>query len=203
MENLKKEKSGVLYGLVLAGGKSTRMKMDKSILNYHGTTQVEHTVNLLQKYCNKVFISNRKDQSGLPGHMAAAQIHDQPEFSDMGPIGGILSAMTTAPEASWIVLACDLPFVTEETLQELITKRNKSKIATAYISAHDQLPEPLCAIWEAQSYPWLLKFVKQGTYCPRKVLINSDTQLIAPQKKNTLDNINNPQEYQQALKSLK
>lgn len=202
MENLKNNSNNTLYGLVLAGGKSTRMKVDKSILDYHGTTQVEHTVRLLQKYCDKVFISNRKDQRELPGHTIAPQIHDQAEFSDIGPVGGILSAMTLHPQAAWLILACDLPFITAGTLQTLIAKRNKEKIATAYISAHDQLPEPLCAIWEARSAPRILEFVKQGLQCPRKILINSDVQLIQPQQKNALDNINNPEEYKQARRSL-
>ena len=199
---MKKQNSNILYGLVLAGGKSTRMKVDKSVLHYHGMTQIEYAVQLLQKYCDQVFISNRKDQHGLQGHEAAQQIHDQPEFSDMGPIGGILSAMTLHPKATWLVLACDLPFVTPGVLETLIKKRNPAKIATAYKSSHDQLPEPLCAIWEVQSYPWILKFIKQGTHCPRKILINSDAQLIEPLHKNALDNINNQEEYKQALKSI-
>lgn len=202
MENLKNNSSSTLYGLVLAGGKSTRMKVDKSILHYHGTPQVEHAVHLLQKHCDKVFISNRKDQSELSGHTIAPQIHDQTQFSDIGPIGGILSAMTLHPDAAWLILACDLPFITEETLRTLIAKRNQEKIATAYISTHDQLPEPLCAIWEAHSAPRILEFVKQGMQCPRKILINSDVQLIQPQQRNALDNINNPEEYKQALRSL-
>ena len=144
MEIIKKQN---LYGLVLAGGKSTRMKMDKSVLHYHGMTQIEFAIQLLQKYCDKVYVSNRKDQQEMQGHETAQQIHDQPEFSNMGPIGGILSAMTEYPDVPWLILACDLPFVTPEVLQTLIEKRDRSKIAMAYISSSDNLPEPLCAIW--------------------------------------------------------
>jgi molybdopterin-guanine dinucleotide biosynthesis protein A len=192
-----------LYGLVLAGGKSTRMKTDKSILHYHGKTQVEHAFELLQKYCDKVFVSNRKEQAELQGHNRAPQIHDHAEFSDIGPVGGILSAMASYPKVSWLVLACDLPFVTPETLENLIKERDPAKVATAYKSTYDQLPEPLCAIWEAQSYPWILKFIKQGVQCPRKILINSDAKIIEPHQKNSLDNINDPEEYKQALKVIK
>ena|SRR3989338_8238484 len=202
MEIKEQNPKDLLYGLVLAGGKSTRMKMDKSVLHYYGMTQIEYAVQLLQKFCDKVFISNRKEQNDLQGHEAAPQIHDQPKFSDMGPVGGILSAMSLHPEAAWLVLACDLPFVSVNTLEKLIKERSLAKIATAYKNAHDQLPEPLCTIWEAQSYPLILKFVKQGTRCPRKILINSDTQLLEPLHKNALDNINSPEEYKQALRSI-
>ena len=46
------------------------------------------------------------------------------------------------------MLACDLPFLADETLRHLIEHRDPSRLATAYRSSHDGLPEPLCAIWE-------------------------------------------------------
>ena len=94
MVEIKKQNSvNSLYGLVLAGGKSTRMKIDKSILHYHGKTQVEHGFELLQKYCAKVFISNREEQAQLQGHDVAPQIHDQPQFNNLGPISGTRTSL--------------------------------------------------------------------------------------------------------------
>jgi molybdenum cofactor guanylyltransferase len=46
------------------------------------------------------------------------------------------------------VLACDLPFLTDAALAQLLEERDPTALATAYRSAHDGLPEPLCAIWE-------------------------------------------------------
>src|SRR5262245_14013601 len=98
---IKTQNHKLVYGLVLAGGKSSRMKMDKSLLHYHGMPQIEYAVKLLEKCCNKVFISNRQEQAQLQGHEIAPQIHDQPEFRNIGPIGGILSAMTLHPKINW------------------------------------------------------------------------------------------------------
>jgi len=189
-----------LYGLVLAGGKSTRMKKDKSLLEYHGKTQTEHCFDLLSVHCDKVFISNREDQSKLCGHKQHPQIHDT--FLNIGPLGGILSAMKAYPDTTWLVMACDLPFVTCKTIETLIKKRNPLKLATAYQSAHNDLPEPLCAIYEPKSLSRLLEFLEDGCTCPRKILINSDIQMIPQDKKTSLDNINNPQEYKKALVSI-
>ena len=124
-----------------------------------------------------------------------------------GPLRGFLAPDFLGCDPSPLdmehfAMACDLPFVSVNTLEKLIKERSLAKIATAYKNAHDQLPEPLCTIWEAQSYPLILKFVKQGTRCPRKILINSDTQLLEPLHKNALDNINSPEEYKQALRSI-
>ena len=191
-----------IYGLVLAGGKSTRMNVDKSLLFYHGKTQVEHAFELLGLYCAKVFVSNRQDQKQSQGHEHLPQLHDLPEYSGIGPIGGILSALTKFPNAAWLVMACDLPFVTSETIEYLIGQRDPKKNATAFISVHDQLPEPLCAIWETHTQQIILDFFKQGIQCPRKILIKSDVHLIEQQDKRWLDNVNNPQEYKDALRVL-
>ena len=105
-----------LYGLILAGGFSRRMGKDKSLLNYHGKPQIEYVHNLLQELCDKVFLSKRIDQ---PSYKTTPSINDVEPFLNKGPLGGILSAMKSFSDVSWLVLACDLPFVTKETLQTL------------------------------------------------------------------------------------
>lgn len=183
-----------LYGLVLTGGKSSRMGEDKSLLKYHGKTQTEYCFELLQNVCKKVFLSNRKEQAGLPGHKGLPQIHDLKKYSDIGPLAGILSAMEEYPEASWLILACDLPYVTDKTIQHLTQNRNPKKLATAYQSTHDQLPEPLCAIYEPKFYQTILNFLKQGIDCPRKIMLNSDVKLLEQSDPEALENINSREE---------
>lgn len=200
--SIKKSSRIFLYGLVLSGGKSTRMKKDKSMLEYHGKKQVSYCFDLLSQFCDQVFVSNRKDQSRLAAHKKLPQIHDV--FVDIGPLGGILSAMTHHPDIAWLVLACDLPFVNESTIKTLIKKRNPSKMATAYRSTHDpQLPEPLCAIYEPKALFQLLQFLAQGIHCPRFILKHSAIHIIEQDHPLSLDNVNDPQEYQNALALLK
>ena len=196
-----KGKEKLFYGLVLTGGKSSRMKKDKSLLKYHGKSQAEYCFDLLSGFCQRVFISNRSDQSELIEHKDFPQIHDA--FSNIGPLDGILSAMAQCPNAAWLVLACDLPFVDEQALTKLIKNRDDSKIATAYRSAHDDLPEPLCAIYEPRSIHTLMRFLADGCTCPRKILIHSDVKLIQQDQNISLENINSPDEYQTALKLCK
>ncbi len=196
--NMRVPPKNALYGLVLTGGKSTRMKADKAALTYHGKPQSAVCFELLSEFCEKVFISNRADQADAPGNKGFPQIHDGEEFSGKGPLAGILSAMQAYPNAAWLVLACDLPYVDSPTVKYLFGHRDPKKIATAYRSAHDGLPEPLCAVYEVQAQPVLLKFFHGGTLCPRKILINSATHLLEPQNPTALENINDPEEYQKA-----
>jgi molybdopterin-guanine dinucleotide biosynthesis protein MobB len=192
-----------LYGLVLAGGKSTRMKKDKSLLEYHGKKQSVHCFEILSKFCDQVFLSNREGQAQLDGHKTLPQIHDT--FLEIGPLGGILTAMTKSPEAAWLVLACDLPFVNEKVLKTLVQRRNPFKMATAYQSVEDHgLPEPLCAIYEPKAVFGLMQSLGGGgIHCPRTILKNSDVHLLTQPQKTSLDNINTPQEYRDAVGLIK
>lgn len=187
-----------LYGLVLAGGKSTRMKKDKSLLEYRGKKQAVYCFELLSQFCDQVFISNRQGQAFWDGHKTLPQIHDT--FLEVGPLGGILTAMTKFPEAAWLVLACDLPFVDESVLDMLVRQRDPFKMATAYRSVRDHpLPEPLCAIYEPKAVFRFLFFLAQGIDCPRHILARSDIHALEPGREFSLDNVNSPEEYQKAV----
>src|SRR5438105_8042377 len=189
-----------IYALVLAGGRSTRMQQDKAALTYHGRTQLEWAVALLQPHAQRVFVSVRPDQTGDPVRAHFDQIVDTHE--NLGPVAGIMAAQAKHPQVAWLVLACDLPFLDNATLTHLIAARQPKRLATAYRSSHDGLPEPLCAIYEPASREPLLAHVAKGKDCPRKFLINHDVQLIDEPNPRALDNINTPDEYGSAIEIL-
>ncbi len=172
------------------------MKTDKAALRYDGRFQTARAFELLKPRCVNVFLSNRADQADAPGHAGFPQLHDT--VRDLGPMGGILSALDAHPDVAWLVLACDLPHLDEKTLDHLIERRNPDKMATAYISRHDGLPEPLCAIYEPHSRDALRPLVARGVTCPRKALIQSDVELLKPVNPLALENINTPEEYEEA-----
>jgi len=189
-----------LFGLVLAGGASTRMRTDKAALQYHGQPQLQWAFELAAKFCAASFVSVRPDQRGDAARAGHPQIVDRQP--GIGPIAGISAALLEHPKAAWLVLACDLPFLTEHTLEHLIAHRDASKIATAYRSAHDGLPEPLCAIWEPAAREPVLAYLATGKQCPRKFLINSDTKLLDLPENQALDNVNTVEEFAAATGAL-
>ncbi len=176
-----------VFGLVLAGGKSVRMGEDKGQIDYHGKPQREFAADLLQPFCEKVFISCRADQMD---EIESAYDLLPDTFIGLGPYGAILSAFREYPNHAWMVIACDLPLLNTDTLDFLLKKRNPSKTASAFKSPVSQFPEPLIAIWEPKAYPTLFNFLSQGYSCPRKVLINSDIQLLEVADEKTLINVN-------------
>ena len=76
-------------------------------------------------------------------------------------------------------------------------------MATAYRSAHDGLPEPLCAIWEPVAREPVLAYIASGKQCPRKFLINSDTKLLDLPERQALDNVNTVEEFEVATGALR
>lgn len=189
-----------LHGLVLAGGRSTRMKRDKAALAYRGAAQLERAWQLLEPWTAQRFVSIRADQAGEPLRARYPQIHDT--LADAGPAAGILAALEAHPHAAWLVLACDLPFLGPGTIADLVARRDPARIATAFRSAHDGLPEPLCAIWEPASRASLAAAVAAGRSCPRKFLINADPLLLDPPDPAALDNINATHEYWATMNAL-
>ncbi len=181
-----------VYGLVLGGGASRRMQHDKALIDYHGEPQLLWTWRLLSTLLPRVFVSVRTEQRDEPLRRGLPQIVDS--VADAGPAAGILSAQALYPEVAWLVVAVDLPRLDAATLQHLLAMRDPAREATAFISHHDGLPEPLCALWEPASHARLLARVQAGKPCPRKALIEADTQLLQPLAAHALDNINTPEE---------
>ncbi|MDH3645784.1 MAG: NTP transferase domain-containing protein [Gammaproteobacteria bacterium] len=185
-----------LHGLVLAGGNSERMQSDKALLNYHGQPQLQWAYDLIDKLCDHTYISVRSDQHDEIRD-ALPRIEDT--VDNLGPGAGLLAAAAMAPDAAWLAIACDLPFITPQTINNLIDERDPSSMATAYRSANDRLPEPLCTIWEPTGLAYLREMVDQGIVCPRKILIRGDTHLLNPISASALENINTPAGHADAM----
>ena len=189
-----------IFGLILAGGKSSRMGNDKGNISYHSKPQREHLYHLLEDPCEEVFLSIRENQKeGISEDFKV--IIDNNEFR--GPFNGMQSAYKKHPNIAWLVLATDLPFIDLNHIMKLITERDPTKPATAYASQETGLPEPLCAIWEPQGLEQGKEYLENGTNtCPRKFLINSDIKLVFPENDQVLMNANSVEDLEKAKKIL-
>jgi molybdopterin-guanine dinucleotide biosynthesis protein A len=188
-----------LYGLVLAGGASRRMGRDKATLDYRGRPQLAWTYELVARHCDRAFVSVRRDQAGDPSRAGYPQIVDLIE--DAGPIAGIAAAQAAHPEAAWLVVACDLPFLEDGAIANLVSRRGNHPV-TAYRSTHDGLPEPLCAIYEPATRADVLEAIAQGRHCPRKFVTASGVPLLDQPDPAALDNVNTPEEFAAAASRL-
>jgi molybdopterin-guanine dinucleotide biosynthesis protein A len=186
-----------LAGLVLAGGRSRRMQRDKAALEFGGETQLARAVRLVGRYAAPTFVSVRADQQHDAERQRFPQIVDRLE--DIGPAAGILAAQAALPDHAWLVVAVDLPLLDAATLERLLGARDPGAAATAYRSAADGLPEPLCAIWEPASRAPLEAFVAGGKSCPRKFLLAHGARLVELATPAALANVNTPSDYAAVL----
>ncbi|EHH67339.1 NTP transferase domain-containing protein [Gluconobacter morbifer] len=189
-----------LYGLILAGGSSTRMGQDKAFLSYQGIPQLQAAYEAMAPLVEKCFVSVRPDQTADPLRARFPRIEDRGELR--GPAAGILAAHEAYPDRAFLVVACDLPFLDETTLKTLIAERDDRHIAVACRSEHDGLPEPLCTIWEPEALDELVRQVERGQIGLRKLLADKEIRLLEPRTAGALDNINTPQEREAAQKRI-
>lgn len=194
-----------LHGLLLAGGRSSRMGRDKAsiVVTADGRSQAERGLQLLAPVCAGVYLSLRDGQEKPAGCEAVAVLRDEAAFS--GPLAGILTAFKHTPDAAWLVLACDLPFVSAPVIARLIAERGRTAAPfIAYASATDGLPEPLCAIYEPSARALLAAHAGRGHYCPRHIIAAEDaTMLQLPaDARDALENVNTPHDLEQAARRL-
>ena len=193
INNLIQEKIATVKGLVLVGGKSTRMGQDKSNLDYFGKPQKIVAKQLLESNNLETFYSvqNASEYDD--------EIHDK--FLNLGPFGGICSAFQKDPNAAWFVLATDVPFVNDQIIKLLLNQRNPGKIATAIKGKGKDFPEPLITIYEPKAYPILLQYLAQGYSCPRKALINSEVEIVEVDD-DFIRNVNTPVDFTNAKNEI-
>lgn len=185
-----------LNGLLLAGGKSSRMGRDKAsmIIGHGGLTQASRALDLLRLFCQRTFLSLGEGQPLPEGGLGLPVLRDSGKSK--GPLRGLLAAFREEPASAWLVLACDLPLVTAEILARLV-RRHREKPRepfVAYANPLDGLPEPLCAIYGPSAFPLLQKHATLGNFSPRRILTEENAVLLdmPPGDHTALTNINTP-----------
>ena len=179
-----------LHGLILAGGRSSRMGRDKALIEYHSENQLLHTAALLRPQCQEVFVSCREEQAKTYRHFGIPVISDS--YLGIGPIGGLLSAQQAKPDAAWVVAACDLPFLDEAIVRQLCSERNPLRFATAFRHSQSGRIEPLFACYEPKSRSRLILRHLEGDNSLSAFLDESRIEELIPRDAWALQNINDP-----------
>jgi cyclic pyranopterin phosphate synthase len=177
-----------LYGLVLTGGKSERMKKDKALIPYNGVPHAKYIHDVLKNFCSEVYLSARAGQWNGTALEALPILEDSVQAN--GPVSGILSAFAKHPDANWIIVACDLIYFNSHTVETLLSNYDKSSVATAFKNSEKAFPEPLCALYTPQAKDVFMKAAADDITCPVKILKNSNVNLIDQTTGINLANIN-------------
>ncbi len=181
-----------MRSLVLAGGLSTRMGRDKALLIYKGELQVRRVATMLDRLVPPAYVSVRNAQMEDAAFAGLRLLADHQE--GIGPLAGILSAFREDPLTAWLVVAVDMPFLSEATLRRLLERRDPCAFATAFRNPEIDQPEPVCTIYEPRILPVLQEASAKGRYT-LKLLRDVHVCLVEPDHPEELANINDPEEY--------
>lgn len=183
--------TGALQGLILAGGRSSRMGADKGLIDYHGQAQVAWLAELLGEFCASVHVSVGQGQDRSEGYAAMATIVDhQP---GLGPAGGLVSAWKAVPDAAWLLVAVDMPLLDRATLAALTAGRSATRLATAFRHP-DGVLEPLCTIWEPAARVLLERRLERGDASLRRLLESGRVRVLTPPSPEALSSVDRPED---------
>jgi cyclic pyranopterin phosphate synthase len=186
------------YGLVLTGGKSSRMNQDKALINYKGEAHAKFLFHLLENFCKKTYISSKNNQWIGTELESLPTIYDESEINS--PLTGMISAFNVHPEANWFIIACDLPFINQETISKLIYhESDKDLIGHFYKSKEKDFPEALCGLYKPKSFQIIKNHFSNGITCPVKILKKENIALFEQHNNTNLENVNTPEDYKKAI----
>ena len=186
-----------ITGIVLAGGKSSRMGLDKSLLVWKGKAMVSHAIEHLRPVCGKVVISSNNPVYDFTGCETWPD-----ELPLQAPVAGIYSCIRRSETEINVILSCDMPFAGTDLIKHLLDFAGRHPIV---VPEHDNLIEPLCAIYSRSITENLATYIGGGEYSLYR-FINSHPHLYVKidnslpfYHNNLFLNINTPQD----LDSLK
>ena len=190
-------------GIVLCGGKSTRMGVPKATLPFGDETMLQRVVRLLGTVVSPIVVVAARDQS-LPA-LPDTVIVTRDERDAKGPLEGIragLSALPTPIDAAYIT-SCDVPLLVPAFVERMIELMDDHDIAVMEI---DGFPHPLSAIYRRSTLPHVESLLAQDRLRPVFLFDAVRTRRVTPEEMiavdpelKTLRNLNTKEDYVAAL----
>ena len=128
-----------ITGIILAGGKSSRMGSDKGIVNLNGKKFIEHILAAVLPNVIEVLIIANNDNYNNLGYKV---IKDK--IKDCGPLGGIYTGLMNSKTENNIVVSCDIPFINSDLIKYIIENTSNADITVPVYKGNI---EPLCAVY--------------------------------------------------------
>lgn len=148
--------------VILAGGQSTRMGQDKAFLKLGGQSLLGRQIDaFVAAGADDILISGRRDADySVFGRRV---LYDQ--FSNVGPLAGIHTAMKGSNRPLMLVLAVDMPEVNATFLRSLLLASAAEKGVIPRAGGH---VEPLAAIYPRAAMPIIEQMISQQNYAVRQ-----------------------------------
>jgi molybdopterin-guanine dinucleotide biosynthesis protein A len=197
------EEKARIATFILAGGGSSRMGMDKGLLEIDEAPLIVRTVRLLDAVAGVATVVGRPETYQQLGLHAIGD-----DWPGCGPLGGIATALR-ASDAEWnLIVACDLPYLTRQWL-EFLARRARESAADAVVPLNERGAEPLCAMYRKSCEPAIRGALEQGTRKVTDGLTRVRVEYLEPAEWKCFDsdgllfkNMNTPADYEEAKTRL-
>ena len=194
-------------GIVLCGGKSTRMGSPKALLPFGDETMLQRVVRLLGSVVSPLVVVAATDQS-LPELPAGVNV-TRDEREGRGPLEGLragLKALPATVDAAYVT-SCDVPLLVPAFALRMIELMADADIAVIEI---DGFPHPLSAVYRRSTLPHVEKLLAEDRLRPVFLFDAVKTRRVRPDEMTSVDpelltlrNLNTREDYEQALRSVR
>jgi len=148
-----------LTGIILAGGKNSRIAMTKALIQLGGQTIIERTVRLFQELFDEVIIvTNSFDDYAHLGAILTADV-----IPETGPLGGLYSGLMLSSSDYSFVVACDMPFIDPAIIRHL-QNYTYSGNYDVIVPEFNGFIEPLFAFYSKKCIPIILDHLNQKEF---------------------------------------
>lgn len=178
-----------ITGIILAGGKSSRMGTDKGFLKLNGIFFIEHSIAALQPLVGQILIV-----SSNPDYDVFNLKRVEDLIKNSGPLAGIYSGLKHSKTKYSLVLSCDIPLIKTEVLEKLIEANDDVSEVIQIVS--NNRPMPLIALYKKtceESFYQLLQNDERRLHIAinqlrvKDIILNSESEILT-------NNINTPEE---------
>lgn len=189
--------------VIFAGGKSSRMGEDKALLPFDGfDTLTEFQLNKLSKIFKNVYISCKsKEKFGsLKENGQANFIEDVKTDNVYAPTAGFIAVYEKLACEKFFAISVDTPFINLEIISAIIDADKEESDAT--VASINSKIQPMCGIYHKSLLNPFKKMLEDNNHKLGFLLKSSNTKLVDFKDEKPFINLNNPNEYQEALKLL-
>jgi molybdopterin-guanine dinucleotide biosynthesis protein A len=191
-----------LTGLILAGGRSSRMGRPKALLPFGAELLIERQVRLLRPVCAELILVTNE-----PEHFAFLGLRTIPDRApSLGPLAGLEAGLAASRTPLHFAIACDMPFVEPDLIRTMAAEASQCDAVVPQLPAG---PEPLYAIWHQSALPAIRAGLDRGERSPQRLLSTLQVRWVPEAALRPFGdparlffNCNTPEEYQRALTLL-
>ena len=144
-----------ITGIILAGGKSSRMGKDKGFIELKGKTFMSCIIKAIKPVVSDIIIVSSNSDYDVFKQKRAEDI-----LKDSGPLAGLYTGLFHSETENNIVLSCDVPLINTLVLQELINEFDAETEAVQIESKGETMP--LIAMYKKECMHLLLKQLQEG-----------------------------------------